>query len=44
MKNQYHFSTPVPTEETLVPKRFSVYSVTDFTHSIGRRPNTNNIV
>ena len=39
MENQYHFLTPVPTYESLVPKRFSAYSMTNFTHSIGRRPN-----
>jgi len=38
MENQYHFLTPVPIYESLVPKRFSAYSVTNFTHSIGRRP------
>ena len=37
MEKQYHFSEPVPTYETLVPKGFSGHSVTNFTHSIGRR-------
>jgi len=41
MEKQYHILTPVPTYESLVPKRFSAYSMSNFTHSIGRRPNKN---
>jgi hypothetical protein len=38
MEKQYHFSEPIPTYETPVPKGFSPHSVTNFAHSIGRRP------
>jgi hypothetical protein len=38
MKNQYHFWKSFPTYEHLVPRGFSAYSMTNFAHSIGRRP------
>jgi predicted ATPase len=38
MAKQYHFSAPVPTHETLESKGYTPFSMTNFTHSLGRRP------